>query len=627
MSIDLQQSYNGAQDKISAARTLLETTKDTSKLLKEKKDNLSQDSAKVTNSLGQMQKSVKRYQRQMKTQLDQMLSMVQFNSGSGSSTLNYMKSKFVQTALKMESKMSEIILKESISALGCSQQQTYNSQSIYIKVQSADIQKLLKQSPDEPNAAAAYEKNAPYNGQLPYSMNREMYDRLQNLNQPQTINGASGNQLFTITYVNTDGNISGDFFKIDLPSGQNKVSTFLVDYFKSIKLIDTGNMFRQLIDQISGAISFDAKVGFGDLEDKNKFLLILQRILGLCFDNKQEIDVSGNSKVAELDGVDQSFFEFTEIDLLYLNNTISNIQNGIVEFEECDYVKLPVDSKSLIDELNKFNQVTKVEDEQKLAEGLTSTLSNNEEWQRSIPNSLDLNLGIDLSFLTNLPKAIMMALLSPKVILPILIMAKAIGQMVGYTINNLMDFMKQFKKFAINIMSKIGGIFVQQLFNLIKKDIQQLVSSVLSNIAKDKILKKYAMILSLVAAIIAVARLVSDWRKCKSVIDEILSLLNLAKAGMNSSIPAPLLLAAQMLDGYSTTRAYMNTIQEFQKIGLPTGPMPDGSPNLMLQSVFANIKGQAQENYENGKVQIFMKPLTVTPAGTVPTADIYGKAY
>ena len=47
----------------------------------------------------------------------------------------------------------------------------------------------------------------------------------------------------------------------------------------------------------------------------------------------------------------------------------------------------------------------------------------------------------------------------------------------------------------------------------------------------------------------------------------------------------------------------------------------------MLQSIFGQIKGQSQEQSENGKVQIFMKPLTVTPAGTLPSADIYGKAF
>jgi hypothetical protein len=56
-------------------------------------------------------------------------------------------------------------------------------------------------------------------------------------------------------------------------------------------------------------------------------------------DNKTEIDVSGVAKVAELDGVDDSFFEFTEIDLRNIDLTVNNIKNGVVEYENCDNIK------------------------------------------------------------------------------------------------------------------------------------------------------------------------------------------------------------------------------------------------------------------------------------------------
>jgi hypothetical protein len=594
-------------------------------------DNLEQAKQKVLSSIDKVKDQKKRFQRQMKTQMDQMLSMVQFNGGSGSSSMNYIKTKFIQAALRVEPKIFDILNKETIKALGCSQQQAYSAQTIYIKVKSVDLQRLLTRDPDEEAAAVAYEKVAPTPNQIPYSMNRQLWERLQDLNVPQPFYGRSGQKLFDISYVQQDGNgISGDFYKIDLVNktvGMNKVANFIVDYYRAVKIIDTGNLFQQLMDQISGAVSFDAKVGFGQLEEENKFMLILQRILGLCFDSAREIDISGNSKVAELDGIDESFFEFTDMDLRYINDTISNIQNGVVEFEDCENVKLPVDSQSIMNSLLKFNKITKIEDEQALAEQLTETLTGNEKWKFLVPNSVDINLSVDLSFLTNLPKAIMMALLSPKVLLPLYIMAKAIGQLSGYAIESLMDFMKAFKKYCINIMSKIGSLFVQELFEIIKKDIMNLISQIIRDLAKEKVLKKYVMILKLIQLIMIIAKFVDDWRKCKSVVDEILALLTLVTPNFGGGIPAPLLAAAQLLQGSSPTRAFINGVSEWQKVGLPTGAMPDGSPNLALQAMMGQIKGQAQEQDENGKVQIFMKPLTVTPAGTLPSADIYGKAF
>jgi hypothetical protein len=631
MGFDLESGYASIESKMKSSRTYLDTKMASIDLEKNAGDNLEQAKQKVLSSIDKVKDQKKRFQRQMKTQMDQMLSMVQFNGGSGSSSMNYIKTKFIQAALRVEPKIFDILNKETINALGCSQQQAYSAQTIYIKVKSVDLQRLLTRDPDEEAAAVAYEKVAPTPNQIPYSMNRQLWERLQDLNVPQPFYGRSGQKLFDISYVQQDGNgISGDFYKVDLVNktvGMNKVANFIVDYYRAVKIIDTGNLFQQLMDQISGAVSFDAKVGFGQLEEENKFMLILQRILGLCFDSAREIDISGNSKVAELDGIDESFFEFTDMDLRYINDTISNIQNGVVEFEDCENVKLPVDSQSIMNSLLKFNKITKIEDEQALAEQLTETLTGNEKWKFLVPNSVDINLSVDLSFLTNLPKAIMMALLSPKVLLPLYIMAKAIGQLSGYAIESLMDFMKAFKKYCINIMSKIGSLFVQELFEIIKKDIMNLISQIIRDLAKEKVLKKYVMILKLIQLIMIIAKFVDDWRKCKSVVDEILALLTLVTPDFGGGIPAPLLAAAQLLQGSSPTRAFINGVSEWQKVGLPTGAMPDGSPNLALQAMMGQIKGQAQEQDENGKVQIFMKPLTVTPAGTLPSADIYGKAF
>lgn len=626
-SVDLNSAFDSVNEKIKANKTYIEVKQDAKKLKKDAKNNLEKKKEKVTTTVNKLKDNKKRYQRQVKTQIDRMMEVIQMNSGSGNSTMKYIKSKFVEVAVRIGPKIFDTLQKESIHSLGCSAQQSYDgTQTLYIKVKSTDIQNLLKRDPNDEVAAVAYEKTPPTANTIPYSMNRQMWDRIQNLNVPESYYGASGQKLFEISYVDNNGVITGDFFKIKLENkvtGTNKVGDFITDYYKSIQLVDTNNLFAQLMDQVSGAVSMEAKVGYGELDEKNKFILILQRILGLCFDSKKEIDVSGNSKVAELDGIDESFFQFTDIDLRYIDDTIANIQNGVVEFEDCDNVKLPVDSKSILNNLIKFNSITNVKDEEALANQLTDILTQNDKWK--LPNSVDVNISVDLSFLTNMPKAIMMALLSPKVLLPIMIMSKAIGQTASDSVESLNDFIKVFKTYVISLMSKIGALFIKELFEIIKRDIKTLIGEILIDIAKEKILKKYSIILVLIELILLVARFVDDWRKCKSVVDEILALLNLV-SGKGTSIPAPLLAATELLDGFSESRGFINVITEYQKAGLPTGAMPDGSPNLMLQAKFGEIKGHQKEQNQNGKVQVFMKPLTVTPAGvTLPAGNIFGK--
>ena len=99
----------------------------------------------------------------------------------------------------------------------------------------------------------------------------------------------------------------------------------------------------------------------------------------------------------------------------------------------------------------------------------------------------------------------------------------------------------------------------------------------------------------------------------------------LKKAG--SDIPLPLLFGAELLDGVSPTRAFVNIIDQFEELGIPTGPMPDGSPNEFMASILAVVEGIDKENVQNGKTVIATKSLTVTPLFLTTPQKIYGKSF
>ena len=373
------------------------------------------------------------------------------------------------------------------------------------------------------------------------------------------------------------------------------------------------------MNQLSGAISIQKGDGKLDLGDFQKVLLILQRVLGLCFDKTKEIDVSGSAKLSESDSIDESFFEFTEIDLRIIDQTISDIKLGVVEFEECDKVKLPVNSEDILTAINNLNfdgdDNNNAIDQ---SSNITDVLTENPGW-------FPLKINIDLSFLREFPKAVVMTLLSPKVLLPLFIAIKALGENVDNQINSFMDFVKQFKSFIINLTSKISALFIEILVDIIKKDIKNLIRSIISDITNEKLRLRLEVIRSLTEVLLAVLNLVKDFRECKSVIDELLGLLKLANKGFGNNIPYPLLLSSELLDGYSSTRAFLNVIGEFEKLGLPTGPMPDGSPNLMLASIKAMMDGMDKEEAQNGKYAIAVKPLAVLPIGITQGQTVYGK--
>ena len=630
---DINDGFKSISDKVTTNKKYKKIKDDVDNLKKKAGSSFEKASDKTSTTLSEASNLKKKYQKNLKTQLDNLLELKFLSTGSGNNTKQYLKKSFIKAIKELQPKIIELLNQEVIKTIGCSQDQTYINQTLYIRVKAIDLQNLLREDPTSDVGKISYEKDDVQFFNYPFAMNKELYNRIQNINQPfstvagQSYKGKSGQELFDITYVEsyvdttTLQTIQGSFFKIDLKNrvSVNKITEFLKDYYSTITFIEYKNFFANLMNQLSGAISIQKGDGKLDLGDFQKVLLILQRILGLCFDKTKEIDVSGTAKLSESDGIDESFFEFTEIDLRIIDQTISDIKLGVVEFEECDTVKLPVNSSDILTAINNLN--FEGDDNNNAIDqssNITDVLTENPGW-------FPLKINIDLSFLKEFPKAVVMTLLSPKVLLPLFIAIKALGENVDNQINSFMDFVKQFKSFIVSLTSKISALFIEILVDIIKKDIKNLIRSIISDITNEKLRLRLEVIRSLTEVLLAVLNLVKDFRECKSVIDELLGLLKLANKGFGNSIPYPLLLSSELLDGYSSTRAFLNVIGEFEKLGLPTGPMPDGSPNLMLASIKGMMDGMDKEEAQNGKYAIAVKPLAVLPIGITQGQTIYGK--
>jgi hypothetical protein len=529
---------------------------------------------------------------------------------------------------------------EILKAVGCDQQQTYiPNNPIFISVKSIDLGGILLINPTSKVGKLLYEKTDINIQNSPFSMNKQLYEIIQTGNPYSTFAGGdfyigeSKQDLMDIEYydVNPITGVGGGWFKVTPKQRINNfVGQFLTDYYKTIKLFDNHNVYSWLMEFLTGAISIKLKMSDSQIEDKTKFKLLLQRMLGLCFDGRSEIEVGANSKISPSDGIDESFYEFSSIDLRYINQTVNNFKKGVIEFEDCDNVQIPVNTEGILNELDKLTYV-KDDDVLNVANDLPSNIGDNNKTPNFNLPGVDI---FDKEFLKNLINGLVTALLSPKVLLPIYAMIKAIGSTTNNAIDNINSFTgfcKYFKTFIINVTTKIGALFIKTLFNIIKKDLKNLIISVIQDITKEKIDKRTKLILKLTKILLTVAevyKLIDDWRKCKSVVDELLNIIQIwtsKKLISQSTIPLPILFASRLLDGYSQTRAFIGTIEELQKIGIPTGAMPDGSPNLTVLSMYSQLTASANEENENGKVQVALGPLTITPSGFTVPANAFGK--
>jgi hypothetical protein len=679
---DLSSSFDSAKSQINSLKSYIEIASAAKQLKRSAGNSFAQSKAELNTSLESITKDQKRYTRNQPTSSDQILDLINIVNGSGIGTTKYLKKKFLDVVVKIEPDIRKIITESAIKSLGCSQEQTFIGydkttlelqldqlstlpvgQGIYVPIQSLDLASLLKTPLDSKLGQISFEKPEPsvqngtfkpYSGPLPFPMNKTLREQLnttQSFYQQygKFYQGTSNLPLFDFAYSETNQfNVNQPCYQvmlIDKPT-PNKVGDFLNDYYSTIKLVDSVDVTEILINVISGAISIQANESAGLIGENSKFLLILQRILGLCFDNRREIDVSGISKIAELDGVDNSFFELTDVDLRNIDIRISNIQNGVMEFEDCNNVKLPVDYQTLVDELIKFrNTLDDQTPEQQVnsISNILDTIYQNPDWKELLPTNFNLELAVNKDFLKQVPLAVASAVLSPKVLFPIFILLQVVESQaknnynqnvtstntyiqsgntslgdVNNIVNNSTDFLQVFKSFNVEVVSRIGAIFLRTLFEELKKDILNLLGSIITDVVATQKLKKYKIILRLINILLVLSQLIDDYRKCKSLVNDILLLLKTIFVLPDGSIPQPLLLLTQFLPGYSPERATINTIELLQSVGIPTGPLPDGSPNLMGIYSLMNHRGADSEDAENSKVE----STVITPLGIFP---VFGK--
>ena len=89
---------------------------------------------------------------------------------------------------------------------------------------------------------------------------------------------------------------------------------------------------------------------------------------------------------------------------------------------------------------------------------------------------------------------------------------------------------------------------------------------------------------------------------------------SITKLFTNALPPFPqlprILLVCSMIkrQGLSAIRSTSNIVKDLNKLGIPTGPMPDGSPNLTVAFAFASTKENFRALKKDASVQVDVQP-------------------
>ena len=204
-ALDVNDGFKSVGDKITTTKKYKKIKEDSDNLKKKKGSSFEKKSSDLKKQLSETKKETKKFLKEQKSQIDNLLDLKFLSTGSGSSTKKYLKKTFVKSIEELKPKILELLTQEFISAIGCSQDQEFTNQTLYIRVKPLDLQNILKEDPQGDVGKLLYEQTDIQYGNFPFSMNRELYSRIQNINQPFSVpasgspyKGKSNQDLFDI---------------------------------------------------------------------------------------------------------------------------------------------------------------------------------------------------------------------------------------------------------------------------------------------------------------------------------------------------------------------------------------------------------------------------------------------
>lgn len=530
--------------------------------------------------------------------------------------------KFAQDSAKITIQSSKQIILDTVKSTFfagdgiCGANTTIQNDTLTLRPGEFDFLNILTVDPSSSTGQIVYE-------------NEQQTSRKEkvNLNLFRTFSGTdyefntiNNNTLFTVNWETSSQlfNISGL-----TQSSIVRVEDFLNDYYSSIEMPDiTGITKNTMLLTLQGADG-DNPLFQGSINSLNRLLSKLFSICGTSKQNMDPLKQTANEQFNENDEDIEFYFNFDEVEGIDLDDEDARLRK-VLKFSDCNNFEIPTNN-SFVEDFVYFTRKKTLDDL------ITTTLTNvsnyaSDNSDSSIP-TINFNLSIMSTFIFNLPRALIMSLLSPKIFLPIVIIYKLFKSGIS-TVLEVKDLMKKLFKLFWTLVKNLFWKFIREFWKLIKRDLLSFVAIIAQKIIKNK----YKRYLTIITSLIALLRrmLVERVDNCFDLFNIILNTVNNSlRGGVATSIPAVLLSFSNRLPGYSTDRAFMNISERLEAQGISLAPIY-GEANKLPSMIKSIIEGHTEEEDTNGFIaagnQFFTVPSASGPIVVPPgVIRVFGK--
>jgi hypothetical protein len=327
----------------------------------------------------------------------------------------------------------------------------------------------------------------------------------------------------------------------------------------------------------------------------NELNRLLSKMLKSC--NGAKVNSLSKANFETNDEIEETYFDFDDVEGIDLEEESRRFQK-VIKFKDCNDVVVPSDISTFEDFVYMINKNNKIS----LNQVVDNTLYNvaNLSYQNSGQAASLQNFHINImnNFILNMPKALIGSVLSPKFLLPIVVVYKAVVLKGQDLLVSAKELLKKLFKLFTKIIKDIFWKFITEIWGRIKRDILDFIKQLALKILKDKF-KKYALIIAgLIALITAIINTNLD--DCNALYNTILTTINTALSAASISLPLPALLAsfANLRPGTSETSMLIDFVENAQKNGVNLNDI-HGEPNKQInqaKSVISGIVGNVVNN-------------------------------
>ncbi len=517
--------------------------------------------------------------------------------------------------------------------------------SVNIKPQEIDFLHMLRVDPDTDYGKVMYENPTVKNNKK--KVNKSLYDLFTSGStydyttpSERTIfrmSWDSSNQEYNIQGLTMD---SGSTSSVTSLTGVS-VNQFIDDYYSNMEFPDINDVIKKsmLLTLKAASVKADnsgisAGTSFSGMDDPlsftpkldeaiNNLERMLNKIFGFC--NNRSKSLSGQTTIdllSESDEDDEFYFDFDDVEGIDLEDEDAR-KRKVLRFKDCNNYEVPYNASIMEDFVYLEDKINKNDWIRKTLDKAATDAYEQTDGGIELP---DFQASLNLSFIYNIPKAVVMSSLSPKVFLPIMIIYKLFVPDAEINTNyEAKDLMRDLKKLFKEIITQLFWKFLRELWQRLKVDLKNFLLNIIRKIIADKLKRYYIVVTALIAILKKIIE--SGIDNCDSLFGAISIAIDAAlSATGNIKMPNVLLLLADRLPGFSAVKTNMEASEKMNSLGIPTGDV-NGEPNYLLLALSANNNALA-DNIAKTPFEFVNKTMPVLApfGGTVPAMSMRGAA-